>query len=136
MKGELVLLDSSVWILALQQKGEEPLRKKVSFLLENYTICVNPLIKLELLGGTKTESEFNRLKTRLDGLMQLPLTEEVWDEAATLSFRLKRKGLTVPYIDVIISQTAISYKAFLYHADFHFDLICQHFSFNCQNLLI
>lgn len=135
MKTKLVILDTSVWILALRQQAKDEIRQQISHILENMTVAINPLIKLELLGGARTINEFERLKSRLNGLVNFPFTETIWQQAANLSFSLRRKGLTVPYTDILICQTALSYKAVLYHVDYHFDLVAQHEPLKSQNLL-
>ncbi len=84
------------------------------------------MIRLEILGGTKTKGEFDRLKNRLEALNEIPADTELWERASELAFDLKRKGLTIPYTDILIASAAIRSKAILLHADSHFDIIVSH----------
>lgn len=58
---------------------------------------------------------------RLDALTQVEIDEEKWEEAYKLAFQLKRKGVDIPFIDIIIIACAKTVGATLVHADNHFD---------------
>ena len=81
------------------------------------------MVRLELLGGTKTKEEFDRLKNRLDALYEISTDAKLWSSAGQLSFDLQRKGLAIPSTDILIASAAIQSNAILLHADSHFDLI-------------
>ena len=81
------------------------------------------MIRLEILGGAKTEKEFDRLKSRLGALEEISIDAKLWESAGKLSFDLRRKGLTIPYTDILIASAAIRSKSILLHADSHFDII-------------
>ena len=70
----------------------------MDYLLKEREIMTNGMIKLELLGGTKSEREFQHLENRLDALDIIDINTRLWEEAYSLSFKLRRKGLTVPYL--------------------------------------
>jgi hypothetical protein len=78
---------------------------------------------LELLGGTRTENEFQRLKARLDALDTIDCSLSLWEKAYRLAFKLRRKGITVPYTDILIAACALKVGATIVHADAHFDLL-------------
>lgn len=126
MNPEPILLDTSVWIFALRKEPRPFLKEKVDSLLKEDLIVITPLIQLELLGGVSTAKEFERLKRRLEALFNIEITKTHWAKAAHLAFQLRRKGLTVPYTDIILSAVAIVEKIVLGHADAHFDLIAKH----------
>ncbi|MCX5866056.1 MAG: PIN domain-containing protein [Proteobacteria bacterium] len=129
-----VLVDTSVWIFLLRKSPPESLVAEIEPYLQEDRIAVSDLIKLELLGGITNEMDFLRLKTRLDDLHQVEISKTVWEEAITLAFRLRGKGLTVPNADIIIASAAISAGALLLHADRHFDLIAKHSGLKVKNL--
>ena len=93
------------------------------------------MIKLELLGGAKSEKEFARLKSRLDALYEIPTDQSLWDKASELAFTLHRKGITVPYTDILIASAALYSKATLLHADVHFNLIAKHTELRVESFL-
>jgi len=120
---ELFLVDTSAWILALRKNFLPVVKDRIEHLLKENAIVTIGLVKLELLGGTKTENEFQRLKTRLDALDIVECDSPLWQEAAGLAFRLRREGLTIPYTDILIAAGALKIQATVIHADAHFDLL-------------
>lgn len=135
MTGKYMLVDTSAWILALKKGPANRARSVIDDLLAGGRIAIIPVIRLELLGGTKSQVEFQRLDRRLGALHQLPLAQAEWDESADLAFKLRRTGMTVPYIDIIIAAVAIVHGMPLVHADRHFDLIAGQVTLKAENLL-
>ena len=135
MTGKYVLVDTSAWILALKNSPVARARSVIDDLLAGGKIAIIPVIRLELLGGTKSTAEFQRLDSRLGALHQLPLAQAEWDESASLAFKLRRTGMTVPYTDIIIAAAAILHGIPLVHADRHFDLIASEVTLKAENLL-
>jgi predicted nucleic acid-binding protein len=133
--GKYALVDTSAWILALKKGPAVRARTVIDDLLAGGRIAIIPVIRLELLGGTKSQVEFQRLERRLSALHQLPLAQAEWDESAGLAFKLRRTGMTVPYIDIIIAAAAILHGIPLVHADRHFDLIANEVMLKAENVL-
>ena len=125
MTNRLVLIDTSVWILALRKAPVPSVKQRVYELLGENRVATAPIICLELLGGAGSEMEFDRLKSRLAALHQVPLGEGDWEKAARLAFTLRRRGGTFPYADILIGSLAMTNDLLLLHADRHFDLIAQ-----------
>ena len=123
MRDEFFLVDTSAWILALRKDYLPAVRDRIDQLLGENAVFTTGMVKLELLGGTKTEDEFRRLKNRLDALDGIMGDDSLWDKAGELSFQLRRKGCTVPYTDILIAACALSAECTLIHADGHFDLM-------------
>ena len=119
----MVLVDTSAWIFALRKNPFIKLKNRIDHLLEIDDIFTLGMIKLELLGGTKTKEEFDRLKTRLDALYEISTDAKLWSSAGQLAFDLQRRGLTIPYTDILIASAAIQYEAIILHTDSHYDLI-------------
>ena len=126
MSPELVLIDTSVWIFALRKEPHPSIKQKVDDLLKENLVVTTSLIKLELLGGVNNKREFERLKKRLEALQTVGITDAHWTEAAHLAFHLRRRGLTLPYTDILLSAVAIREEIVLLHADAHFNLIAKH----------
>lgn len=125
MPTDLVLIDTSAWILALRPPHLDAIKDRVDALLRENLAAIMPFIQLELLSGARTERELERLHRRLSALHQLPATESVWDGAARLAFRLRRKGNPVPHADALIGATALSADVAVLHADQHFDTMAK-----------
>ena len=126
MPNNLFLVDTSAWILALRKDFLADVKDRVAYLLKENAIITSGMIKLELLGGTKEEKEFQRLKIRLDALEMVETNTSLWERAFDLAFSLRRKGITVPYTDILIAASALMMAATVVHADSHFDLIGPH----------
>lgn len=131
----MVLIDTSAWIFALKKSFHPFVKERIEKILTESDVAINGIIELELLGGTRTEEEYNRLKSRLDALYCIDTTKSLWDEASKLAFDLKRKGVNVPYTDILIAASAIQERAVLLHADSHFDTIAKHSDLKVESLV-
>lgn len=136
MQSDLYLLDTSVWLDVLPPGGTNAdLRVRVDALLNADQVATTGMVRLELLGSTRTEQEWDRLREYLSALHQLPVEEETWQEAAQMGFQLRRQGVTVPFTDLIIGAVAIKSDTVLLHRDRHFDLIAQHLPLHVESYL-
>lgn len=135
MKDNIFLLDTSAWILSLGKSALPAATNRVRKLLDEKTVAITPVVALELLGGTRTAEEFNRLKSRLDALYQIFIGKKEWEEAAKLAFQLHRKGKIIPYTDILIATVAIEAGATLVHADRHFDMMSEIKGFYIESFL-
>jgi predicted nucleic acid-binding protein len=135
MSNNLVLIDTSVWILALRKSPSPLVKDEVEHLLAENRVAIVPLIRLELLGGTKSVNDFNRLKSRLDALHQIPANEANWELATQLSFKLRQQGKVIPYTDILIGAAGIITSCLLLHADRHFDLMAEDTDLKVRSLI-
>jgi predicted nucleic acid-binding protein len=135
LRNNLVLIDTSAWILALRRSPSPVVKDEVEHLLAENRVAIAPMIRLELLGGTKSLSEFNRLKSRLDALHQIPASEANWELATQLSFKLRQQGRVIPYTDILIGAAAIITDCLLLHADRHFDMMAEDTNLKVQSFV-
>jgi predicted nucleic acid-binding protein len=120
----LVLVDTSVWLRVLPPRGgPSTLVERVRALLAADQVATMGMIRLELLSGARTEADYRSLSGMLMALHQLMVPEERWNDAAQLGFVLRRRGLSVPFADVLIAVVAVDAGATILHVDRHFDLI-------------
>ena len=123
----MVLIDTSVWILALKKGAvKEGVRERVEVLLREDQAATFGMIKLELLGGVKDRGEFSRLKGYLDSIFEIAADYGLWEQASEVAFLLRRKGITVPSTDILIASAALYSGMSLFHVDMHFGLIAKH----------
>ena len=135
MTNNLFLVDTSAWLLALRKNFLPKAKDRIDHLLKEDVVITTGIVKLEILGGTKTEREFQRLKTRLNALDAVETDVELWDRAYGLAFKLRRKGVTLPYTDILIAACALNAKAIILHADAHFDLISNHIELKVESFV-
>lgn len=121
-----VLIDTSAWIHALRPAGDPLVRQHVHTLLSEGRAATCEMVVLELVGGTRSESEYRELGEDLEALQQCPVTESVWRSAYRMTYTLRRKGLSVPATDQLIAAVAVHYSCSLLHCDNHFDLLARH----------
>ena len=127
MPNNTFLVDTSAWLFALRKDANPEIKSRLDTLLREDVVVITGIIKLELLGGTRTREEFSRLKSRLDALPYIPMEEPLlWDLAYEMAFDLRRKGVTIPYTDILIASAAIKEDVTLLHADVHFDQVARH----------
>lgn len=123
MKDNLVLVDTSAWILSFRKTGAERLKAFLREAIEGNRVVTTPLIILELLQGCTAEKELEILKTRLEALEFCPMDGFNWDGVYSLGFSLRRKGLTIPTLDILIASLAAENGYTLLHHDHHFRMI-------------
>jgi len=131
----MVLIDTSAWLFALKKDFHPVIKERIEQLLVESDVAICGMIALDLLGRTKSEKEYVRLKSRLDALFYIESDKGLWDLASRLGFDLKRKGMSIPYADIVIVASAVKERAILVHADSHFDLIARHTDLTVESLV-
>lgn len=135
MQDEPFLVDTSAWLFALRKDFMPVIKERVDLLLKENVVLTTGIIRLELLAGTKSKAEYDRLKKRLSGLETIETDDLLWETACEIGFKLRRKGITVPYTDILISACALSQGCIVLHADNHFDLITKYLNFKCESFV-
>ena len=122
----MILIDTSAWIASFKKIGNHELKESVKQAIVSGLGVTSPVIILELLLGCRSVEERNALRTKLESLDVLPITQGVWEQAYELGFSLRRKGVTIPTTDLIIAALAIENKSLLLHHDEHYEMIVPH----------
>ena len=113
-----IIVDTSVWIEYL--KNKPTLAEKLDRqLLAGDIFTVGPVVA-ELLQGVKTEKDYRMLKRSIDGLPFIETTFENWVLAGDISYKLRRKGITIPITDCVIAALAIHNNTSVMTYDRHF----------------
>jgi predicted nucleic acid-binding protein len=121
----MVLVDSSAWIEALRRNGDMGVKLAIEGLLEAYEAQWCTPVRLEVLGGARLEERV-MLGKRFSVIPYRPCHEDDWNRAIALAWQLRGKGLTVPWLDVLIAAIAIHDGVRLYAIDAHFEEIAKH----------
>jgi predicted nucleic acid-binding protein len=129
----LVLVDTSVWICFFARRGYPDIKKALSLLLEEDRAAIAGPIMIEIVQGARSAEEKENIRKWIKGLHWLPVTDDVWYNAAEMSFALRRKGVTTSAIDTLIAALAVEYDCSLLHLDSHFDLIARHWDLKCYS---
>ena len=120
-----VIIDTSAWIDSFRSKPDQKLTLLVKDLILKDRVLVPGIIQAELLRGTKTKKEFNRLSELFKGLTYLPVQETFWVKLSEFSSQLFRKGVSVPLTDTYIALLCLENKVPILHCDKHFDMISE-----------
>jgi predicted nucleic acid-binding protein len=120
----MILVDSSVWIEGLRREGRLDVKLALECLLDAYQAQWSSPVRLEVLGGARG-GERGRLGRHFSVVPYRSCTETDWDNAVALAWKLRDRGLTVPWLDVLIAALALHDNVRLYALDSHFKRISE-----------
>jgi predicted nucleic acid-binding protein len=122
-----VLVDTSVWIDALNGKETRQTKILSRLIDEEASVVLCPVIIQEILQGIKEDKDFKLVKDNLSGFEVLDLDPLDAAYGAASLYRVIRKlGITIRKSnDCLIAFYAISCKATLLHNDEDFTKIAQ-----------
>ena len=113
-----VLIDTSAWIDGFREKtpGVAELIRKL--LDEDRAFTCGPVL-FEIRRGLRP-GERKKVMPLLDALHRLPFEESDWGEAGELDVALRKKGHTLPSMDVLIAHLCLKHKTAILTLDKHF----------------
>ena len=123
-----VLVDTSVWSLALRKRGpvDHPAVGGLSSLLHaNENVFVTGLILQEVLQAFPSEAPFRNVVRHLEPFPLLELERSDYVHAAGLHRRCAAKGVSVSTADCQIAAAAIRHACLLLTADRDFERIAR-----------
>lgn len=121
----MVLVDSSVWIIAGRRDGKLEVKVALESLLEAYEACWCGVVKLEVLGRVKAEKR-RKMEFFFSTIPYRTIHESTWAVARNLCWELRDVGLTIPNNDILQAALAIATGERLYAVDHHFEEIAKH----------
>jgi predicted nucleic acid-binding protein len=108
-----VLVDTSVWSLALRRKTES-LNERERFLVAELSELIREgrarligLVRQELLSGIKTAEHYEKLRLHLRSFPDEPIDTSDHEEAAKAGNRCRGKGIVVSVVDVLLCAAAM-----------------------------
>lgn len=123
-----VLVDTSVWSLALRRKPSAagtPVRDSLATLVEDGRVAMIGPIRQELLSGIKEPAQFDRLREHLHAFSDIELTQEDYEEAASFFNRCRAKGIQGSNTDFLICAAAARYELQIFSTDEDFTHFAQ-----------
>jgi predicted nucleic acid-binding protein len=121
-----LLVDTSAWIVSFRKSGHEQLKKTLVAALDTFSVATTNIVILELLQGCRTRNEYDVMHARLKALETIQIDDDVWSLAYTIGYELRRKGITVPTLDIVIASAARIHNCSLLHHDKHFRTLGKH----------
>jgi len=118
-----VLVDTSVWSLALRRKaqdlstGERSAVAELAELIKEGRARIIGLVRQELLSGIKTSGQFEKLRGILRGFPDEPIGTSDYEAAAKASNDCRTKGIAVSVSDILICAIALARDWSIFAAD-------------------
>ena len=113
-----ILVDTNILIDYLKNPTDNATK-----IFEQNEIATCGVVVTELLRGSKSSKETQKLKAALECFDYLDFEKSDWIEIAELFIKLKKSGITVPFQDGIISYLAIKHNCKVWTKDVHFKVI-------------
>lgn len=115
-----VLVDTSVWSLALRRKAvaaNSQVRSSLATLIGDGRVAMIGPIRQELLSGIKEPAQFDRLREHLRAFADLETTSEDYEEAASFFNRCRSKGIQGSNTDFLICAVAVRNQLEIFSTD-------------------
>lgn len=112
------IVDTSVWIEYFKNQGVVAAAMDKD-LLAGSIYMVGPVTS-ELLQGANTEKDFRSLKSSIGGVPFIETNLSDWKLSGEISFKLRKRGITIPITDCLIAAIAFNHDAMVMTLDRHF----------------
>jgi predicted nucleic acid-binding protein len=118
-----VLVDTSIWSLALRRKAQDlnPAERaavaELTNLIKEGRARIIGLVRQELLSGIKTSSQYEKLRGVLRSFPDEPAATADYEAAAKASNECRARGVAVSVSDTLICAIAISRDWSIFAAD-------------------
>jgi predicted nucleic acid-binding protein len=118
-----VLIDTSIWSLALRRTGHihSPEAVELKRLITNHLVEIIGPIRQEILSGVRDQSQFDQLESHLTSFPDLLLLSEDYVTAAKFFNLCSSKGIQGSNTDFLICAVAVrhDFAVFTTDGDFH-----------------
>ena len=121
-----VLVDTSVWSLALRRKNEslsaneKLLVTELAELIREGRARIIGLIRQELLSGIKTGEQYEKLRLYLHAFPGEAIDTVDYEDAAKASNRCRAKGVVVSIVDILLCAVGMKREWAIFTTDHDF----------------
>ena len=112
-----VLVDTSVWSLALRRKEPGEVAAKLSELILNSLVVMIGPVRQELLSGISDAATFDQLKSKLGSFDDLPISTKDYETAAEFFNTCRKHGVQGSHIDFLICAIAHNHDLLIFTTD-------------------
>lgn len=110
-----ILADSNIFI----DFWKKPTQTMIDiFSTQHVVIC--GVVRSELMHGAKSQSDLAKISRALNTFEEMKFEENDWDKLGIQLYRLRTKGITVPFQDAVIALMAVKYDLQVWTKDKHF----------------
>lgn len=109
----MVLVDTPVWSLSLRRRSvdlsepERRLRQTLYRLVKEGQVQLLGPTRQEVLSGIRDESQFRRIRDHLGDFPNTPMDEHDYEEAASISNRCRRAGVSASPVDMLLCSVSV-----------------------------
>jgi predicted nucleic acid-binding protein len=133
-----VLVDTSIWSLALRRsgatsKGDQSLIYELNELIGEVRVALIGPIRQELLSGISNQAQFDALKEKLQAFEDLPLTQQDYERAAEFYNTCRKSGIQGSQVDLLICAVAVGMGIPIFTSDKDFLLYEKHLDITLYN---
>ena len=114
----MILVDANIVIAASRSKGAA-IRAKIGAL----PVVIAGIVRCEMIKGARTKFERDNANAICDGYLALDFLPEHWINLGDNLAALRRKGISVPFADVILATIAIANDIEVWSNDRHFPMM-------------
>ena len=117
-----VLVDTSIWSLALRRAGSpHPSRSELEQLIQDGLVAIIGPIRQEILSGVKVATQFNLLRENMRNFPDIVLTSEDYEEAAGFFNECRSRGIQGSNTDFLICAVSVRRQMSIFSndKDFH-----------------
>jgi len=112
-----VLVDTSIWSLALRRKHVSVESKNLTdLILTSQLVMIGP-VRQELLSGISDKGIFSRLKLKLEPFEDMAITTKDYETAAQYFNICRSRGVQGSHIDFLICTVAANNNLLIYTSD-------------------
>jgi len=118
-----VLVDTSVWSLALRRKsrglapGEQSSVRELADLAREGRVRLTGFIRQELLSGIKTAAQYEKLRAALRAFPDEAISTSDYEAAAKLNKECRSRGITASLVDALICQIVLARQWSIFTTD-------------------
>ncbi len=118
----MVIADGSVWIEYFRSR-ESSVQGELQKLLERGEVMMTGVVLSEVLGGVRSDREYQLLAGLMGQLPYVEATKETWTNCGNIARRLRADGITVHIADILIATLAMESDHEVYTRDSDFERI-------------
>lgn len=114
--------DTCAWIDFFKAR-QSSMAEQLEEVLVHGEVVTCGVVLFELIQGIKSAREESLVLNAFQALPHAEMNGKLWIKAGRLSSALRKKGVTLPLSDIIITTLALEHKCPILTIDRHFDAI-------------
>jgi len=121
-----VLVDTSVWSLALRRQEPNDISQKLMNLIVTSQVVLIGPVRQELLSGISDKKVFDNLKSKLESFDDMPVKTLDHETAAEFFNICRSNGVQGSHTDFLICAVAVNNGLHIFTTDKDFEIFAEH----------